>query len=152
MGKDIGTGMISHINRMEAVSIDDLSLALMENNEREVNKARAKNQEDKARAIEDKYEAIMVLINSMGEQNRTIKHLCEIITSLFESKDNAIVLGSIHKVKGAEYKNVFWLNRSQCPARWVKQDWQHEQERNLCYVATTRAKENLYLIEEQKRR
>jgi superfamily I DNA/RNA helicase len=43
------------------------------------------------------------------------------------------------------------LNSSQCPAQWARGEWQQEQERNLCYVATTRAKQTLILIEEKQK-
>jgi superfamily I DNA/RNA helicase len=46
---------------------------------------------------------------------------------------------------------VFWLNSSQCPAKWAKSEWQVQQENNLCYVAVTRAKQTLVMIEEQRR-
>jgi superfamily I DNA/RNA helicase len=45
---------------------------------------------------------------------------------------------------------VFWLNSSLCPAKWARQDWQKQQEVNLCYVAATRAMSELHLIEEKK--
>jgi DNA helicase-2/ATP-dependent DNA helicase PcrA len=62
-------------------------------------------------------------------------------------KGDAVVLATIHKSKGLEAPRVFWLGRAECPAKWAKQDWQKEQERNLCYVATTRAQEELHMIE-----
>jgi ATP-dependent exoDNAse (exonuclease V) beta subunit len=32
------------------------------------------------------------------------------------------------------------------PSKWARQDWQKEQERNLMYVAYTRAKRHLVFI------
>jgi len=49
-----------------------------------------------------------------------------------------------------EAHKVFWLNSSKCPAQWARQDWQKQQEENLCYVAATRAKAELVLIEEKR--
>lgn len=51
------------------------------------------------------------------------------------------------KLKGEEADRVFWLGRNECPAKWARQDWQKQQEVNLCYVAATRAKWALYTIE-----
>jgi ATP-dependent exoDNAse (exonuclease V) beta subunit len=66
---------------------------------------------------------------------------------MFEAKDNATRLATIHKSKGLEADTVFWLERSNCPSPWAKQDWQKQQEENICYVAATRAKKALYTIE-----
>lgn len=39
---------------------------------------------------------------------------------------------------------MYWLDRAgTCPSRWARQEWQQEQEINLCYVAATRAQEVL---------
>ncbi|HEY3473413.1 MAG TPA: ATP-binding domain-containing protein, partial [Anaerolineales bacterium] len=57
---------------------------------------------------------------------------------------------TIHKAKGLEADKVFWLNSSKCPSPWARQPWQLQQEYNLCYVATTRAKTTLVLIEEKQ--
>jgi len=58
---------------------------------------------------------------------------------------------TIHKAKGLEANRVFWLDRSQCPAKWARQPWQQQQEVNLCYVAATRAKQSLFLIETERK-
>jgi superfamily I DNA/RNA helicase len=43
---------------------------------------------------------------------------------------------------------VFWLDRhGTCPSKWARQAWQQEQERNLMYVAATRAQELLVDLE-----
>lgn len=151
-GKEIGEGLKSQIIKMDATSIDDLALALGEWVGREVDKAKAKMQDDKAAAFEDKYDAIMCLINSMPEGKRTIPALLETIDELFRSKDDAVTLSTIHKAKGLESPVVFWLNSSQCPSKWAKLPWMQEQERNLCYVAVTRAIHKLVLIEDPKKK
>lgn len=91
--------------------------------------------------------AIFNLIDSMPETERTIPALLNTIDSLFSDKKNAVVLATIHKSKGLEADRVFWLGRNECPAKWARQDWQKQQEINLCYVAATRAKQALYTIE-----
>jgi superfamily I DNA/RNA helicase len=58
-----------------------------------------------------------------------------------------VTLCTIHKSKGLEAPRVFWLERSECPARWVRKDHQKQQEINLCYVAATRAIDELHFIE-----
>ena len=115
--------------------------------DREVEKALAKKDDAKVEAIEDRIGAITCLIDSMPETERTIPALLNTIDSLFADKKNAVVLATIHKSKGLEADRVFWLGRNECPAKWARQDWQKQQEINLCYVAATRAKRALYTIE-----
>lgn len=152
MGREIGQGLKALINKLNAKGIDALVVKLATWENRESEKAIAKQQDGKVEAIQDKAYAIFCLIDGMTETDRTIPALLAIIDSLFsDSKKGNITLATIHKAKGLEANRVFWLNSSQCPAKWVKTEWQQQQENNLCYVAATRAKQTLVLIEEQKR-
>jgi superfamily I DNA/RNA helicase len=92
---------------------------------------------------------VLCLIEGLGENSRTIPELLRVIDDLFDERRAGVTLATIHKSKGLEADRVYWLNASQCPAQWAKQDWQKQQERNLCYVAATRAKRELVLIEEK---
>lgn len=148
MGKEIGAGLAKLITNLNAKGIDALIERIGVYTNREVEKAIAKKNEAKAEAVQDKTAAILFLIDSLVETNRTVPALLALIDSLFADVKNAVVLSTIHKAKGLEAKRVFWLNSSQCPAKWARQEWQQQQERNLCYVAITRAQEELFLIEE----
>jgi DNA helicase-2/ATP-dependent DNA helicase PcrA len=58
---------------------------------------------------------------------------------------------TIHRAKGLEADRVFILNYSRLPETKIGQnEWEMEQEINLKYVAITRAKKVLYLINESK--
>lgn len=147
MGREIGQGLKGLINKMNAKGVDHLLTKLDAYRDREVEKALAKKDDAKVEAIEDRIGAITCLIDSMPETERTILALLNTIDSLFADKKNAVVLATIHKSKGLEADRVFWLGRNECPAKWARQDWQKQQEINLCYVAATRAKQALYTIE-----
>lgn len=150
MGREIGSNLKALVTKQKAKGIDALQEKLAAWNSREVEKAIAKDDESKAQAISDKYQALCHLIDSLNENNRTIPALIKIIDDLFAEKQNATILCTIHKAKGLESENVYWLNSSQCPSKWAR-GWQKQQEINLCYVATTRAKSKLILIEEPKK-
>jgi DNA helicase II / ATP-dependent DNA helicase PcrA len=147
MGKEIGAGLASLVNRMRARGLEHLASKLQAYATREVEKAVAKKQDAKAAAVQDKVDALLFLIDSLAETERTVPALLRLIESLFADTRNAVVLATIHKSKGLEANHVYWLNSSRCPAKWARQEWQQQQERNLCYVATTRAKQTLTLIE-----
>lgn len=152
MGREIGQGLKSLIKKMNARTLDQLEQKLQAWSEREVEKCRAKKADAKAEAIQDKADAILCLIDGLDENEQTIPALYTVIDKLFGDAINVVTLCTIHKSKGLEADRVFWLNSSQCPAKWAKQDWQVQQERNLCYVAITRAKQTLVLIEAPRER
>jgi DNA helicase-2/ATP-dependent DNA helicase PcrA len=153
MGREIGQGLKNLINKMNARTMSGLVDKLDAYRTREVEKAKAKMEDAKAEAISDRVDAILCLIEGLESESHevdaTINDLMRVIDNLFADGINKTVLSTIHKAKGLEADRVFWLNSSQCPARWARQEWQKQQERNLCYVAVTRAKKALFLIEEK---
>jgi DNA helicase-2/ATP-dependent DNA helicase PcrA len=65
-----------------------------------------------------------------------------------EIQGDRVVLSSIHQAKGLEWKTVImiWCSEGMMPlARALKEPGGEEEERRLFYVATTRAKDELYL-------
>lgn len=148
MGREIGQGLKALVTKMNAKGINALVAKLEGWETRETERALAKRQDARAESISDKAQALFCLIGELPETERTIPALLGVIDSLFADSKDAIVLATIHKAKGLEANRVFWLNSSQCPAKWAKNDWQQQQEMNLCYVAITRAKKALFLIEE----
>ena len=63
-----------------------------------------------------------------------------------EDKQGCIVCTSIHQAKGLEADNVFILNEAREFFEFARTSEQRQQEKNLSYVALTRAKQNLYLV------
>jgi DNA helicase II / ATP-dependent DNA helicase PcrA len=150
MGREIGQGLKAVVNKMKATNVEELGKRLDVWRERECEKALSKGNDAKVEAIEDKAEAIWFLVDTLPETQRHIPGLLALIDSLFAEGVNKVRLATIHKSKGLEADTVHWLNRSQCPSKWARQVWQKEQESNLCYVASTRAKCSLYIIEEPR--
>jgi DNA helicase-2/ATP-dependent DNA helicase PcrA len=151
MGKDIGEGLKSLVKKMNAKGIDALVDKLEDFTQREMTKAIAKGSEAKAEAIQDKTDSVMCLIEGLPETDRTVPALLQTIDDLFNDRRSGVTLATIHKSKGLEANRVWWLNASKCPASWARQPWQKQQERNLCYVAATRAKSELVMFEERER-
>jgi DNA helicase-2/ATP-dependent DNA helicase PcrA len=146
LGRDIGNGLTSLIKKLKAKDLSELEKKLDTWHYNEISKARDAGDEAKQEAIEDRFQSIMSLV----DDSETVQGLLETIDAMFSDKQKGVTLCTIHKSKGLEAKRVFWLNSSQCPAKWAKQDWQQQQELNLCYVATTRAMTNLTMIEMER--
>lgn len=147
MGREIGTGLVKLIRKFRTNDIDELEKKIELWERRETEKAVAKMDESKAAAIEDKAQCLLMLAGEIGEEGGDVQSLINTIEQLFTPTRNSTTLATIHKAKGLEADTVYWLNSSQCPSKWARQRWQKVQEHNLCYVATTRAKSKLVLIE-----
>lgn len=146
LGKDLAASLTSLITRLKPKDLQDLERRLELWMDREVEKAIAKQEDSKAEAVQDRVEALLCLINSLPE-GAQVSNLYDLIKSLFTDTMNSVKLATIHKSKGLEADRVFWLNRDACPAPWARQPWQKQQEVNLCYVACTRAKKELFTFE-----
>jgi superfamily I DNA/RNA helicase len=146
MGRDIGTGLTSLINKLQPKGIDGLREKLAAWCDREVSKAQQRDNEALAASVQDKHDCIATLIDALPENERTVPSLCRLIDTMF-SGTAGITLSSIHKAKGLEAGTVFWINRASCPSKWAKQPWAIDTERCLCFVAATRAKKSLIMLE-----
>lgn len=96
--------------------------------------------------LNDKVECI----DNISLDCTTINDVFAKIDTLFtrESKEHAITLMTCHKSKGLENDNVHIILPHKLPLTWDGQlDWQYQQEKNLEYVAYTRAKKCLNIIE-----
>ncbi len=101
-------------------------------------------------------------ITKYFEENSGIISLEEFLDSIslvadmeeMKNNDNVVTLMTIHSSKGLEFNNVFitGLEEGIFPHSNSFQDKEQlEEERRLCYVAVTRAKNNLYLLNARKR-
>ena len=123
-----------------------------------------KNDEEGAERLENinelKYSAEEFSANSDVENIESIIEFIENsslnsnVDSINEN-DDAITLITLHQAKGLEYKNVFIVGMEEglLPhARSMESEDELEEERRLCYVGITRAKENLFLSSSNRRR
>lgn len=146
LGKEIGEGLVSLIEKMRAKGVSALVEKLEAFRDKEVAKFTAKGEEGKAESITDRISAILSVIEMLPERERTIPKLIAKIEVMFEAKAGVLTLSTIHKAKGKEWPRVAILYPELMPSKWARQDWQVLQEDNLYYVAVTRAKEHLIFI------
>jgi superfamily I DNA/RNA helicase len=66
------------------------------------------------------------------------------IANLSKQTKNAVNLTTIHGAKGLEASRVFHVKPNLVPHPRAEKDWEKEQERNLEFVALTRAKQDLF--------
>lgn len=140
-GREIGQGLLRLATRWKSIrSIDLLREKLTDYLEQETAKLMAKKQEAQAAALADRVETLLALMEGCPDLACVERK----VTDLFRDGEPTLTLSTVHKSKGREWNKVFILGRSTyMPSKWARQDWQRDQERNLEYVAVTRAKGEL---------
>jgi hypothetical protein len=78
-------------------------------------------------------------VSSIEELKGTIRQLFDDSEGGGDSRD-AVLLGTIHRCKGLERNSVFVLAPSLIPHPLAELDWERQQERNVAYIAGTRAR------------
>lgn len=104
----------------------------------------------------DKILAIQAVANGETDKQQVIKTLKDIFVADVETDDNDVItsdlihLSTVHRAKGLECENVFILCPSLMPSKLARVDWEIESEKNIVYVAWSRAKNTLNFISEQE--
>jgi superfamily I DNA/RNA helicase len=154
LGREIGTGLVALIRKMNARGVDALVEKLGAYRDREIAKYVSKGRDDKAEQVADRVDCILTVIGNLPETRRTVPALIADLEKMFDDNGGRrLTLATVHKSKGLEFDRVFILGRFQLmPSPWAKKDWQVDQETNLIYVAITRAKRELYYIDAPARK
>jgi len=137
-GSDIGVHLIELIGKInnieKLISFWETELA---NFKSELKKEGILNPNEHSgyTALEDKVMTLLYL----AKKSNSIVDLKHNIKIIFTDKIQGIVLSTVHKIKGLEANRVFIVRPDQLPMQTAKA-WQAIQEKNLQYVAITRAK------------
>ncbi len=151
LGRDIGEGLKSLVKKLNAKDIDELIVKLEKWYKRESEAALSKGDEGKVNRLEDKFLSLKSIMDHLNEDSRTIDGLNNQIDNLFDDATNGgiLTLCTAHKAKGKEWDRVFIYRPELMPSKWARSKVQLEQEKNLQYVAGTRAKNELVLLPEK---
>lgn len=150
-GRDIGQGLIKAARQAAKAVKGDMErftegLDAWEQKEATAIRkrgGRAASIEARLTALSDKRACLGIVYARSGAT--TLDGLVSAIEGLFSEDRRGVVLSSIHKAKGLENPRVFIMGSPMLDFPDM-QEWQREQERNLAYVAFTRAEETLVLV------
>jgi DNA helicase-2/ATP-dependent DNA helicase PcrA len=157
VGSDIGQSIIKLIESAEKnvthYTMDNVIRHLFIEKEKMVEKIMTKNKLTKSEASEDMEVTVfgekIQMIEALSENIDTPKIVIDKINIIFTNDNKmGIKLSTIHKSKGLESERVFILHQELMPSKYATQPWQIEQEKNLEYVAYTRAKTTLGFIDD----
>ena len=155
-GRDIAADLIKIVNRFNRVRLVSTLINKLEDyKEKQTEKLLAKGQESKADRMADMIDSISIIAKNMLKQDEdaTVADLRTYITGMFEdtttgTRKQTLTLTTIHKAKGREWNRVFWWGRNLFnPSKYAKKEWEMIAEDNLCYVAATRSKNELYDVQ-----
>jgi DNA helicase-2/ATP-dependent DNA helicase PcrA len=140
LGRDIGAGVKSLLRKLDANDLPDLLQLAEEHKIEQTAKLIAAGKEAQVEGLEDRVETL----KAFAVEARNLYDLERAIDDLFaEDVTEMVTLSSVHKAKGAEAWRVIVLDPRRMPSKGAKQEWEIQQERNIVYVAYTRAKHTL---------
>jgi len=147
LGRDIGKGLISLCQKWKSVTKVDALIDKLDSTY-VLAVAKADGDESKLVNFSDQIECIRIFSDEMPSGDNRVTTLCSIIDNFFgDTQDNRITLCTVHKSKGLEWHKVYLLDPEKFQPQWVNLEWQRVQERNIEYVAITRAIDELVYIE-----
>lgn len=144
-GRDIGKNLLQIINRVNKTQSNDLAsvLGMLDDYlQREKDKLSKTGRDKKIASLGDRIETVEVL----AEDLKTTEELERRIQEIFSNDKEGIVCSSIHRAKGLEANRVMFHLPGIIPLSFAKEPWEIQEEKNLKYVALTRAKEELWLV------
>ena len=151
IGKDIETGLLNLAEKVQAQDIDtvedklDHELKLVEDEMKKKGFSKP-TLCPKYVTLEEKVEVIKVILYNLNNPMQ----LTRTIRDIFAEDRRSIKLMTIHRSKGLEADRVFVIEKYngeiQCPSSRASQKWEKIQEQNLLFVAYTRAKKQLLLV------
>jgi len=135
-GRDVGASLAALVKKSKARDVDQLRTWIELWSAQECARLAAKNRD--TQAVEDKAGCILAI----SEGAVSVEDVLARIESLFSDTrdEERIVLSSTHKAKGLERDTVWLLRDTYCRRPEIE-------EQNLLYVAITRAKRTLVLVE-----
>lgn len=142
LGRDIGKGLTTLIQRMNANDVRELCVKLEDYKSQEVERLLASNKDSLAQAVIDKVDTI----EALSDNAKTVWEIQERINTIFSDDKAAVTFSSVHKAKGLEADRVFILEPNLMPHPMARQAWQKQEETNVKYVAYTRPRKELIFV------
>jgi hypothetical protein len=143
LGRDMTTGLVNAVNKITKDKNMPTSefLNLFETDfNTQYSRLVAANKQNQANNLEDKVSCIRIFASRTSNVGGIISE----IKRVFDGKSKGdIMLSTVHKAKGLEADNVYILTPERMPHPKATN---MQEERNICYVAITRAKKNLYYV------
>lgn len=142
-GKDVGKTLITLVKKIKGKSVPDFISRLEKWKTRELIRAEKLGSEAKIEAkkqlIFDQHETLINLVDGLTSTNELVSRIEGLFADMAEGRHkSAICCSSVHKAKGLERDNVYLIEQTF--------NTRNIEERNIKYVAITRAKKKLVWV------
>lgn len=137
-GRDIGSGLKALVRKLKGRSIPDMLAKIAAWEQKEVARMIKAKREDRVDAIRDQAEMLISLTDGAKSVDDVIGRIEALFTDDGLGAAGVITCSSVHRAKGLEAERVFVL-------RDTIRD-HNQEERNIHYVAITRAKRELVFV------
>ena len=154
-GRDLGSKLLSHVKASNPLyhtaHLSELIINLEDYGRNQQAALTRLERHASAAYLQDEIDcAILLMERCLANGHESFDALEYLISDLFADDippSGVVTLSSIHKAKGREWPRVFLLGKSDYqPFHRATQPWEKQQERNLIYVAYTRAERHLIHI------
>ena len=139
LGRDMTAGLVNAVKKITSnnhMGTEEFWQLFMTDFEFNHAKLISQDKVNQALALEDKKECIAIFT----DKATTVGGIISEIKRVFDNNDEGeIMLSTVHKAKGLEADNVYILATDRMP-----HPKGGSEENNICYVAITRAKKNLF--------
>lgn len=141
LGRDMTKGLIiavQKVSRNNNMGVDEFKALFNQDFTHNHSRLMEQGKKNQALALEDKRDCINIFVNKAT----TVGGIIEEIKRVFDGSDKGeIMLSTVHKAKGLEADNVYILATERMP-----HPMGGKEENNICYVAITRSKKNLFYV------
>lgn len=139
-GKDVGKTLISLVKKIKGKSVADFIARLEKWKTKELARAEKLSSESKIeikkQLVFDQHETLINLVDGLTSVNELVSRIEGLFADMADGRHkSAICCSSVHKAKGLERDNVYLLEQTF--------NTRNIEERNIKYVAITRAKKKL---------
>ena len=145
LGTDIGDGVVRLIDSCgECATVSALLTEAEDITNTKINEMRRANPErnrNRIAAAEDRLECLVALSQGCATPDDLRNKISRLFTD--KAEQGMVTLGTIHRTKGMEAGRVWLLEAQGIPHPMARGAVQMQQERNLLYIAITRAKYEL---------
>jgi len=144
----------------DKLPLGELAAAIMQDSGyiRRLKEAKTEDAQDRLANLQELVTAMQVFENGAGEKGvAAFLEQVALVSDLEqegEGKKSSVTLMTLHSAKGLEFPVVFMVGMEERlfpHVRALEDPVQMEEERRLCYVGMTRAKERLYLLNVRRR-
>lgn len=149
LGKDLARDLLSFVDSMKATTVTDLLLKVDRATTRALARAAELDDDKAAEEAVDRQGVVRAVAESYdGDDVPGFKGELEGLFGDGGDRDDVVTCSTIHRMKGGEADRVWWLDawKMYADRKW-KHDWQRVENSNLRFVAATRARAELRLID-----